>query len=129
MSTAENVRRILVVEDEPAIADICQRILTRDGFGVEVAVNGRVAQEMILVKQYVLYLVDMRTPSMNGKDLYQWLMEKHPELTERVIFTTGDVMAMDIHSFLEETGRPLLPKPFNPAEVRAIVRETLDRIK
>ena len=66
---------------------------------------------------------------MNGKELYQWLKEKHPELANRVIFTTGDVMGGDTQSFLEEAARPFLPKPFIPGELRAIIQEALKEIE
>jgi len=116
-------KRILVVEDEPAICDVCWRVLTDEGFDVEIAVNGKVAQDMIRNKQYDLCLIDIRTPKMNGRELYQWLKEKHPQLADGVMFTTGDVMGGDIQSFLEHAARPFLPKPFTPDELRAIVRE------
>jgi len=83
---------------------------------------------MIEEQQYDLCLSDIRTPSMNGKELYQWLKEKRPEIASRVIFTTGDVMDGDIQSFLEQAARPFLPKPFTPDELRATVRETLKGI-
>ena len=106
----EAVKRILVVEDEPAICELCRRVLSGEGFEVDIAVNGRVAQGMIEEQQYDLCLIDIRTPQMNGKELYQWLQEKHPQLTNRVIFTTGDIMGGDIQSFLEQAARPFLPK-------------------
>ncbi len=92
---------------------------------MDIAVNGRIAQDMIEEKQYDLCLIDMRTPQMSGKELYQWLKEKHPRLASRVIFTTGDVMSGDVQSFLEQAARPFLPKPFTPSELRAIVKDTL----
>ncbi len=116
---------ILIVEDEPAISDVCRRVLVSEGFEVDIAVNGKVAQDMLEKKQYDFCLIDIRTPAMNGKELYQWLNEKHPQLAGGVIFTTGDVMAGDTQSFLEQASRPVLPKPFAPNELRAIVRETL----
>ncbi len=123
------MKRILVVEDEPAICNICQRVLTREGFEVDIAVNGRVAQDMIEEKQYDLCLLDIRTPKMNGIELYQWLQKKYPQLTSRVIFTTGSVMGGDTITFVEQTGRPFLPKPFTPKELRAIVQEALKQIE
>jgi len=38
-------KKILVVEDEPAIYELCRRVLTDEGFEVDTAVNGKVAQE------------------------------------------------------------------------------------
>ena len=124
-----SAKRILIVEDEPAISNVCQRVLTDDGFEVEIAVNGKVAQDMLEEKQYDLCLFDIRTPEMNGKELYQWLKEKHPQLTNGVIFTTGDMISGDTQSFLEESARPFLPKPFTPDELSVIVRETWEGVE
>jgi len=120
-----SVKRILVVEDEPAISQVCQRVLTRDGFEVDTAVNGEIAQDMLQGKNYALILIDIRTPVMNGKEFYQSLEEQYPRLVDRVVFTTGDVIGSDTRKFLERSGRPFLPKPFTPDELKTIVRETL----
>jgi Response regulator containing CheY-like receiver, AAA-type ATPase, and DNA-binding domains len=119
------MKKILVVEDEPMICEVCRRVLIGEGFEVDCAVNGMVAQDMIEGKQYDFCLIDMRTPKMNGKELYQWLQKKYPQLAVRVIFTTGDVMGGDIQSFLEQSGRPFLRKPFTPAELKTIVQVSL----
>ena len=119
------VQTVLVVEDEPAISSVCQRALESEGFEVSIAINGKVAQGMIKERQYDQCLIDLRTPAMNGKELYQWLLEKHPQQAGRVIFTTGDVMGSDTQGFLEQAARPFLPKPFTPDELRAVVREAV----
>ena len=129
MGTPERtIKRILVVEDEPSISQVCQRVLTGEGFEVEIADNGRAAQDRIENGQYGFLLVDIRTPAMNGKELYQWLKETHPQAANRVIFTTGDVMGGDTQAFLEQAGRPFLPKPFTPDELRTVMREALKQI-
>jgi DNA-binding response OmpR family regulator len=120
--------RILVVEDEPAISELCRIVLKADGFEVDTALNGRDAQPMIeRDDDYDLCLVDIRTPGMNGPELYQWMRETHSQLANKVIFATGDTMGGDTEGFLERAGRPFLPKPFTPGELRAVVRETLGR--
>ena len=122
-------KRILVVEDEPAIGDVCRRVLSGEGFEVDIAVDGKVAQNMIKEKQYDLCLIDIRTPTMDGREFYQWLREKNPQLATRVIFTTGDVMGGDIQSFLEQVTRPFLPKPFTPDELKTKIREALKELE
>ncbi len=121
-------KRILVVEDESSISDVCQRILVSEGFEVDIAVNGKIAQDMIEERQYDLCLFDIRAPEMNGKELYQWLQEKHPQMASRVIFTTGDVMSGDTQIFLEQAARLFLPKPFTPNDLKAVVREMLKQL-
>lgn len=120
---------ILVVDDEPAICDICRRVLTGEGFEVDIAVNGKVAQPMITGKQYSLFLFDVRTPEMNGMELYRWLEESHPQLAGRVIFTTGSVVGQSTNTFVESAGRPFLPKPFTPDELKDIVVRTLREVE
>ena len=122
-------KRILVVEDEAAICELCQRVLSGEGFEVGIAANGKVAQDMIVEQQYDLFLVDIRTPEMNGIELYQWLQEKHSQLASRVIFNTGSVIGKEATTFIEQTGRPFLPKPFTPDELSTIVRETMKEVE
>ena len=128
-NSGAGVKKILVVEDEPAISQVCQRVLASEGLEVDTAGNGEVAQDMLGEKVYDLILIDIRTPVMNGKELYQCIQEKHPKLIDGVIFTTGDVMDGYTQRFLELAGRPFLPKPFTPNELKTIVRETLRQIE
>ena len=128
-SSRTGAKKILVVEDEPSISQVCLRTLTAEGFEVDTAIDGEMAQDMLGGKDYALCLIDIRTPVMNGKQLYQYMKEKYPKLTNRVIFTTGDVLGGDTQSFLEQIGRPFLPKPFTPEELKTIIRETLRQIE
>jgi len=108
---------------------MCQRVLAREGFEVDIAVNGTLAQEMVEKKQYHICLIDIRTPKMNGVELYQWLQKKYPEMAKQVIFTTGGVIDEKSIPFIEQSGRLFLPKPFTPGELTAIVREALKRLE
>ncbi len=121
-------KKILVVEDEAGIRQVCRRALTSEGFEVDVAVNGKVAEDLLGEKGYHLCLIDIRTPVMNGKQLYQYIEDRYPGLMDGVIFTTGDAVSDDTQSFVEQTGRPFLLKPFTPDELTAIGRETLSRL-
>ncbi len=126
---ADGAKRILVVEDEPAIAQICLRALTSEGLEVDTAANGDVAKDMLEKEDYDLCLIDIRIPVVNGKQLYQFIIRKHPKLVNGVMFTTGDVMDGYTERFLELTGRPFILKPFTPDGLRTMVRETLSPMK
>ena len=102
-------KRTLGVEDEPTISEVCRRVLISEGFEIDIAVNGKIAQDMIEKKQYDLCLIDIRTPAMDGKELSQWLKEKHPQLAEGVILIIGDVMGGDTQSFLEQAASHCYP--------------------
>jgi len=119
-------KRILVVEDEPAICQVCLRTLTAEGFDVDIAVNGSIAEKMLGETDYDLCLIDIRTPIMNGNELYQHILDKYPGFAGKVIFTTGDVLDEKLTSLLDGSKRPYLPKPFTPDELRSIVKEALE---
>ena len=125
VQSSSSGKSILVVEDEPVIAMVCSRTLSAEGFHVEIAVNGLVALDILDKKEYDLCIADIRTPSMNGMELYEHLAAEHPVMADRIIFTTGDVLSGNTKAFLEKTNRPYLPKPFTPDELRAIVRTAL----
>ena len=119
--------RVLVVEDEGSISQVCSRALGGAGFEVDTAANGAEAQEKLKVKDYDICLIDIMTPIMDGKRLFHWITEEQPGLVTGVIFTTGDSINPDTRIFLERAGRPLLPKPFSLDELKTMVRETLSK--
>jgi DNA-binding response OmpR family regulator len=121
--------RILSVEDEPSIRQVCRRTLTGQGYQVDFAQNGLAAESMLMKADYDLLLVDIKTPVINGKQLYRYIKRRYPELAGRVIFTTGDVINSDTQNFLEEAGCPFLLKPFSPDELKALVGENLRRLQ
>lgn len=111
-------RKLLVVEDEEAIAEICRRVLSRCGFQVDVASGGFRAVDLINESSYNCFLFDIRTPGMDGKELFHWLQQYHPALVQRVAFMSGDSMGGDTEQFLQQTGCPYLLKPFTPAQLQ-----------
>ena len=118
-------KSVLVVEDEPGITRICVRTLVAEGFQVDIAVNGEIGLEMWRKKNYDLCISDIRTPHMSGIELFHQLKNENPEAVKKFIFTTGDVLSANVKEFLKVTGRPYLPKPFTPEDLRTIVRQAL----
>jgi DNA-binding NtrC family response regulator len=125
---ANRKKRVLVVEDEPVISQICKKTLLADGFEVDTAFNGLIAKEILSRQEYDFCIMDIRTPQMNGIELYQHLEDEYPELVRGVIVTTGDVLSPNVASFLEKVSCPFLPKPFTPDELRVTIKEAM-RIK
>lgn len=123
-----SAKRILVVEDELHIAELCRRTLGEEGFKVDIAYDGEEAQGKIAESQHGLLFMDIRLPKMNGLELYEWLQVNHPHLANRVAFMTGSVMGSEALAFLEQSGRPYLLKPFGRDELKAYIREALGRV-
>jgi len=119
MKKPSNVAKsILIVEDESAIREFCHRVLSQHGFKVNIAGNGKIAQNMIKKKEYDLLLVDVRMPVMDGVELYRWLNEQHPQIASRVVFTTGSVLGQETKDFLTQ-----ILKPFSSSELIGLVKK------
>ena len=78
--------RILVVDDEPLITDLLAESLRRSGQEVDVAHSGLEGWQAIQANTYDIFLLDLRMPGMNGKELFGRLEEWRPNLAKRVIF-------------------------------------------
>jgi len=113
-----HIKRILIVDDEPAIRLLCQRVLAGEEFDVDTASNGREAKSMISKREYDVCLIDIKMPLMNGRELYEFLRKMYPGIVSRVIFTTGSAIGEDTERFLQSSGRPVLRKPFTPEELK-----------
>jgi DNA-binding response OmpR family regulator len=127
MESSAKHGRVLVVEDEPAISQVCFRVLSAEGFEVDLVENGASAQDRLKERDYDLCLIDIMTPIMDGKQLYRWIEAERPRMVRGVIFTTGDAINPDTRAFLERVNRPFLPKPFTLDELKKVVTETLSK--
>jgi len=119
-------QRILVVEDEPVIGNVCQKVLTRKGFSVDVVSDGNQAIDKIHDQRYDLCILDFRMPGIDGIQLYKYLAVNSPELSQNIIFTTGDTTSSLVSGFLNGSERVCLEKPFTPGELVAAVEMALN---
>jgi PAS domain S-box-containing protein len=116
---------ILVVDDEPDVADVLAELLTIDGHRVDIAANGAVALRKVQEHSYDLILTDMRMPEVDGPGLYRELERQHPALSRRVIFITGDALTLETQNFLAGTTIPSVSKPFGLQEIRDAIQQML----
>jgi DNA-binding NtrC family response regulator len=122
----DSKNRVLVLEDEPVIGRILYRVLKSEGYEVDVAVNGLIAREKIQAdSSYNAFIFDIRTPVMNGIQLYEYLEKEYPKLTDRVIFATGDYMNATTKTFLNRVNRLFLAKPYTPAQIKENVKKII----
>jgi signal transduction histidine kinase len=113
-------RRILVVDDEPGIAATLAEILETEGAVVDVAHDGTEALTLLGRASYDAIFSDLRMPGMDGPALYREIVRRHPQLAARVAFVTGDTLGSGLSGDLAATGAPLVDKPFQPREIRAL---------
>jgi two-component system catabolic regulation response regulator CreB len=117
------VARILVVEDEPAIAESLTYSLRRDGFTVDVA--GDLAAAAILFPAADLVVLDLMLPDGSGFDLIGRVRREHPS-TSVIVLSSRDGEA-DRVAALETGADDYVTKPFSPREIVARVRAVLRR--
>jgi CheY-like chemotaxis protein len=124
----ENTNRqtVLILEDEPIISRILTRTLSFEGLETDSAENGLIAQDKIASgKNYDLFLFDIRTPVINGIEVYTYIEEYCPEAVSKVIFMTGDCLNATTSGFLERVKRPVIEKPFRPEELLELINRVM----
>jgi PAS domain S-box-containing protein len=117
--------RILVVDDEPEMAQMLAEILQRVGHTVDTAADGEAALKRLDRQTYDLVLSDLRMPNLDGPGLYKAVAERHPEQLGRLMFITGDTLAPHVTAFLAQNPVNYIEKPLNPRAVQEAVERAL----
>ena len=124
-SVAGRRGRILVVDDEKLVIRAVERTLSND-HDVVAVVAAREALAMCAAgEKFDLILCDLMMPDMTGMDLYRELSVIAPEQAMRMIFLTGGAFTPLSRQFLSETPKEHIDKPFDPANLQAVVRRQL----
>jgi two-component system NtrC family sensor kinase len=118
--------RILVVDDEPSILEVLERMLRLDGHQVVTAATGGDAMRLIDAGRFDAIVSDLRMPGVSGQELFMHLRASHPDQAEVVIFSTGDMLNESTREFLGQAGRPCLAKPFALEELRSAIAAVLE---
>jgi len=119
--------RVLVVDDEPGVADLLQDLLDAAGHGVSTAASGAEALRCLQVEPFDLIVSDLRMPDIDGAALWREVQARHPALARRMLFVTGDTLSPAAERFMAETGCPSLDKPFSRTDLLQRVHDLLQR--
>ena len=123
-STAHPIR-ILMVDDEPLIAQLVVDVLTTEGYEVDTAASGLLALDRIEEGSYDLILSDLRMPDLDGFAFYHELERRRPDLVRRMIFISGTTEHPEYQKFLDEAGVPMLSKPFHVEDLCRLAEQSL----
>jgi signal transduction histidine kinase/FixJ family two-component response regulator len=119
--------RILIVEDEPTVAQLLVDILVEEGHKAEATVDSHEGLARLgSGSGYDLVICDLRMPRLDGRAFYESLVKTEHPARSRVLFITGDTITRSTQEFLESTGMPHLAKPFLVEEVKIAVRGMLE---
>ncbi len=127
--SAASHARLLVVDDEPEIGELMRSLLEGVGHEVATAESGAVALELLDTARFDAIVCDLRMPDMTGAALWQQVRERHPALARRMLFVSGDTLAVDAREFFDRSGCGMLDKPFSKADLLARVAELLDAVE
>ena len=116
---------ILVVEDEPAVRQLVERVLRKRGYTVLLAATPSEASEITLreKKPIQLLISDVVLPQMSGRALAQEILPNQPGM--RVLYMSGYTDDAIVHHGVLDPGTPFLQKPFTPDSLARKVREVL----
>jgi PAS domain S-box-containing protein len=126
-TTAITGQHALVVDDEAPVRTLLQRLLTRRGFVVDVAPDGQIAAELLERGQYDVVLCDVRMPHVSGLALYEKLRRSRPDVLERFVFVSGDILNAQLHTLSDSSQIPLLSKPFGAERLDVVLNEIMAR--
>jgi DNA-binding response OmpR family regulator len=122
--------RLLVVEDEPDLADALARGLRREGYAVDVSGDGEDALVKARVYPYDLVCLDLGLPGRDGRDVCRALRtatRREGSPSPRILMVTARASLQDRVDGLDDGADDYLVKPFALAELLARVRALLRR--
>jgi PAS domain S-box-containing protein len=119
--------RVLVVDDEPAVASAIRRALAA---GHDVVTCGSAEEALAAFRRgerFDAILCDLMMPGMTGMDLHEALAQLVPEQASRMVVLTGGAFTDLARAFLARVPLPRCEKPFDSAELRALVADVVAR--
>ena len=117
--------RLLIVEDDPKLAEFVARGLRAEHYAVDLAADGREGQNNINTYEYDLLILDLMLPFINGSELLRRVRQSHPSLPVLVL-TARDAIEEKVKHF-EAGADDYLTKPFDFAELAVRVKALLRR--
>jgi DNA-binding NtrC family response regulator len=111
-----------VVDDDLQVLSVVRRVLARD-HDVVVVDSGAAARNLLeRDARFDAILCDRVMEGVSGGDLYGWIEARDPGLARRFVLMTGDVFS----GVGEGLQRPIIAKPFNLSELRAVIGRVVD---
>ena len=120
-------RRVLIVDDDPAIRRICSAWLSLDGYEVLEAADGEEALELALAEEPAVVLLDLSMPVLDGFGVAEGLRADERTRDVPLVVLTGEAAPNVIERVHEIGVAGLFSKPFHPGLVAEFVRTIIDQ--
>jgi DNA-binding NtrC family response regulator len=116
---------ILVIDDEEVMRDSCRQVLDRQGHDVKTAGDGAAGLALLAEQNFDLVMLDLKMPGLSGMEVLDRIKQAAPETI--VVIITGHATVAAAVEAMKLGAYDLLPKPFTPDEMLAIVNRALER--
>jgi len=117
---------ILIVDDEEMMRNLLEKILTREGYRIFTAQDGRDALDKMKEHSFDLVISDMKMPRMNGFDLLKAVKADHPQTGVIIMTAYGDTYT--VKDALLLGADEYITKPFKSYEISLIVERAYWRL-
>jgi DNA-binding NtrC family response regulator/nitrogen-specific signal transduction histidine kinase len=121
--------KVLVVEDEPTVAQLIVDVLREEGHQVDAVLDSQEGLTRLSRVQYDLVICDLRMPRLDGPAFYDALVHSGSAARDRLMFITGDTLAPRTMKFLQSSKMTYLAKPFLVEELKLAVNRRLEAIE
>ncbi len=115
------LRRVLLLEDDPAFGEIMTDFLRESGCEVEAVVNGVEGVHKVLAGDFDVILCDMMMPTLPGDMFFRAVERMRPHLCDRFVFMTGHRNNQKVNEFIESVDGTILTKPFHVDDLLEMV--------
>jgi PAS domain S-box-containing protein len=119
--------RLLFIDDERLVGAAFQRAFSREHDVVVVQSAADALERLLAGEAFDVIFCDVNMPVMTGVDLYEKIERLLPQLAKRIIMITGGGHDARGRGFIESAKRPVLEKPLDVDQVRALLAEMLPR--
>ncbi|HXC94609.1 MAG TPA: sigma-54 dependent transcriptional regulator [Edaphobacter sp.] len=117
--------RILIIDDEEAIRESLDTLLTLEGFSVDTAIDGPSGIDLLSHNEYDLLLLDLALPGQSGIDLLPRIVEMHPHLPVIMITAYGTVG--NVVDAIRAGAENFVQKPWDNEKLLADIRAAVAR--
>lgn len=118
-------KKLLIIDDEENIRKMLKQSLEKDGYNIELALNGEEGFEKVKDSNYDLILLDLNLPGMDGIEVLEKLRED--DISTPVLIVTGYGSVDSAVKVMKLGAIDYLQKPFNPKDIKEQVQQILQR--
>ncbi len=116
-------RNVLVVDDERTVCNSCRKILTQEGYKVDVALSGEEALNKVKGNGFDVVITDWKMPEIDGFEVTRRIKKENPKIV--VILITGYPSLENSIKAIRSGVSDYVPKPFTPDELSDVMIRAL----